>query len=140
MKTYTTSVEIKAPADRVWTVLTQDLQRDPTPFGIIRMDGAIAQDSKIKLRSEVDPKRAFALKVTTFEAPSKMVWRGGMPFGLFVGTRTFQLSEAGQTTVFRMQEVFRGALSGLIVKSIPDLTPSFETFANTLKEKAERNE
>jgi hypothetical protein len=39
-----------------------------------------------------------------------------------------------------MQEVFSGALSGLIVKSIPDLTQSFEKFARALKEKAENHE
>jgi hypothetical protein len=36
-----------------------------------------------------------------------------------------------------MEEVFTGPLAPLITKSIPDLTPSFETFAQTLKMKAE---
>ena len=100
----------------------------------------MSRNGRIKLWSEVDPKRAFALKVRTFDAPKKMVWQGGMPFGLFTGTRTFELLDNGGSTTFEMQEVFSGALSGLIVKSIPDLAPSFEKFAQALKEKAENHE
>ena len=70
MKTYSTSIEINTAPDRVWSVLIDDLQRDPGPFGIIRIDGTIALNSRIKLRSEVDPKRDFALTVTAFDAPS----------------------------------------------------------------------
>lgn len=140
MKTYSTSIEINAPIERVWSVLTTDLPRDPNPFGILRLDGDIAPGSRIKLWSEVDPKRAFALKVVAFEVPSKMVWRGGMPFGLFTGTRTFALSSRVGGCSFEMREVFSGVMAGLITKSIPDLTPSFQKFATALKEKAERNE
>ncbi|MEO1607304.1 MAG: SRPBCC domain-containing protein [Pseudomonadota bacterium] len=139
MKTHSTSIQINASPKRVWSVLTEDLKRDPEPFGIPRIEGAIAPGSRIKLWSEVDPKRAFALKVTVLEAPSRMIWHGGMPFGLFVGTRTFLLTPAMGGCTFEMREVFSGVLSGLITKSIPDLTPSFEKFANTLKEKAENN-
>ena len=112
MKTYSTSIEINTAPDRVWSVLIDDLQRDPGPFGIIRIDGTIALNSRIKLRSEVDPKRDFALTVTAFDAPSKMVWQGGMPLGVFRGTRTFQLNEMDGRTLFHMDEVFTGALAG----------------------------
>ena len=140
MKIYKTSIEISATTEQVWLALTEDLQRDPTPYGILRIDGDLFLTSRIKIWSEVAPKRAFALRVTTFQAPHEMVWQGGMPFGLFTGTRTFTLSVIGDKTMFEMQEVFRGALAGLIVKSIPDLTPSFEKFARALKEKAENHE
>ena len=140
MNTYSTSIRISATPEKVWSVLVQDLPVDPVPFGVLRIEGAISRNSRIKLWSEVDPKRAFALKVRTFDAPKKMIWQGGMPFGLFTGTRTFELSDFGGSTTFKMQEVFSGALSGLIVKSIPDLTPSFEKFAQALKEKAENHE
>jgi len=140
MKTYATRIEIKAPPERVWYVLTQDLPRDPEPFGILRLDGAIAPGGRIKLWSEVAPKRAFTLTVIALDPPKQMVWRGGMPLGLFTGTRTFDVTSQGNTTVFAMREVFAGPLSTMIVRSMPDLTPSFETFANTLKEKAETHE
>lgn len=140
MRTYSTSIQISATRERVWSVLVQDLPADPTAFGILRIEGAISLNSRIKIWSEVDPKRAFALKVLSFDAPRKMIWHGGMPFGLFTGTRTFELSDTDGSTTFKMKEVFRGALSGLIVKSIPDLTPSFEKFAQALKGKAENHE
>ena len=37
-----------------------------------------------------------------------------------------------------MSEVYTGLLSGLIFKSIPDLTDSFKDFADALKTAAER--
>jgi len=140
MKTYSTSIQISAAAERVWSVLVKDMPANPAAFGLLRIEGMLSPNSRIKLWSEVDPKRAFALKVQTFDAPRKMVWQGGMPFGLFTGTRTFKLSEAGGVTTFDMQEIFSGALSGLIVKTIPDLNPSFDKFAHALKEKAENDE
>lgn len=140
MKKYETSIDIAAPESAVWQVLTQDMPANPEPFGILRIEGALQNGSRLKLWSEVDPKRAFALQVVSFESPHKMVWQGGMPLGLFKGTRTFSLTPGSEGTRFEMREVFEGLLSGMIVKSILDLTPSFEKFAKTLKRKAENHE
>lgn len=140
MKTYSITSHVSATVEKVWSVLVKELPKDPAAFGILRLEGSLSLNSRVKLRSEVDPKRAFALKVRTFDAPKKMVWQGGMPFGLFKGIRTFESTDTGGSTTFDMQEVFSGALSGLITKSIPDLTPSFEKFAQALKEKAENHE
>ncbi|MEM1285863.1 MAG: SRPBCC domain-containing protein [Pseudomonadota bacterium] len=137
MKTYQIAIDIAAMPQTVWQVLTKDMPAGPQAFGIRKLEGELKPGGHLKLWSEIDPKRAFALQVTTMEAQQRMVWRGGMPFGLFTGTRTFQLSPISGRTRFEMMEVFTGPLSGLIVKSTPDLTPSFTTFANTLKAKAE---
>ncbi|MEM6638136.1 MAG: SRPBCC domain-containing protein [Pseudomonadota bacterium] len=140
MKTYTTAISIAAPVERVWRTLTQGMPEAPKTFGILQIDGSLARNSRIKIRSEVDPKRTFALNVRAFDPPHRMVWQGGMPFGLFTGTRTFDVSSRDGSTWFDMTEVFSGPLSGLIVKSMPDLTPSFEKFASALKERAETHE
>ena len=140
MKKYSTSIQISADRERVWSVLVDGLGSNPSAFGIERFEGDLTPNSRIKLWSEVDQNRAFSLKVWEFNAPEKMVWKGGMPFGLFTGTRTFELSSSNGSTTFDMAEVFGGPLSGLIVKSIPDLNPSFEKFAQALKEKAENDE
>jgi len=50
------------------------------------------------------------------------------------------LSATGDKTTFDMEEVFGGLMSGLITRTIPDLTPSFEKFARALKERAESDE
>lgn len=140
MKTEKIFIDIAAPIDKVWRVLTEEMPRDPIPFGIMRIDGTLADNSRIKLWSEVDPKRGFALTVTGFRPPHTMVWRGGMPLGLFTGTRTFALSFAHGTTRFEMNEDFTGVLSALIVKSMPDLAPGFEKFTTALKERAEHHD
>ena len=137
MKTYQTSININASSDNVWRVLTHTMPSDPTPFGILKLQGQIALGAKIKLWSEVAPERAFTLKVVTFDPPHKMIWRGGMPFGLFTGTRTFTLTSSSTATQFHMSEVFSGPLSGMITKSMPDLTSSFEKFAQALKSASE---
>ena len=67
-----------------------------------------------------------------------MIWRGGMPLGLFVGTRTYSLTpELDDQVRIGMREVYTGPLAGLITKSIPDLSPSFTRFANGLKQRVE---
>ncbi|MEP5729634.1 MAG: hypothetical protein ABJL67_09675 [Sulfitobacter sp.] len=138
MKTYETDVEINAPIEVVWRSLTQEMPKSPQAFGILQLEGQIQTGAKIKLRSEVAPERAFVLKVDVFQAPNEMVWRGGMPFGLFTGRRRFSLTADGRMCRFQMKEVFSGMMSGMITKSMPDLTPSFEKFTATLKFMAEK--
>ena len=93
--------------------------------------------STIKLVSIASPKRTFKLKVASMEPPRRMVWASGMPLGLFKGVRTFLLQEEGARTNFSITEEFTGPLSGLIARSIPDLTDSFDQFADGLKTAAE---
>jgi hypothetical protein len=52
--------------------------------------------------------------------------------------RTFTLTPAaGGATSFAMREVFSGPLLGLIKRGMPDLQPSFDEFARSLKLRAE---
>jgi len=67
-----------------------------------------------------------------------MVWSDGMPLGLFKGARTFSLTPQDDgTTEFFMEEVYTGLMAPMITKSIPDMTDSFEQFADGLKAAAE---
>ena len=91
----------------------------------------------IELVSIVSPKRTFRLEVAAMESPTRMVWTDGMPLGLFTGTRTYTLVPDGDGSRFSMVEEFAGPLAGLITKMIPDLTESFELFADGLREAAE---
>lgn len=66
------------------------------------------------------PGRAFPVKVVAFDKPQRMVWSGGMPFGLFKGDRTYALRSIGEGKVdFEMREVYSGLLAPLITRSIP---------------------
>lgn len=105
---------------------------------VVSIDGRIAAGSTIKLVSVVNPGRTFVLKVTAMDPPHRMVWSGGMPLGLFTGTRTYVIEAADGGCRFSMSEVYTGLMSGLIFKSIPDLTDSFKQFAEGLKTAAEK--
>ena len=134
---YSVTRAINAPATRVWDVLTDAATFADWNDSIISFEGPIEQGNKVKLVSVVNPKRSFSLLVSTLQPPTKMVWEDGMPLGLFKGVRTYEVREAGDGSEFSMVEEYLGPLAGLITKMIPDLTESFDLFADSLKRTAE---
>ena len=88
------------------------------------------------MHSEVAAGRAFPVKVA-MRPPNEMSWTGGMPLRLFTGVRTFRLAPTDGSTRVTMREEYSGPLAGLMARSIPDLQPSFDTFVNGLKARAE---
>ncbi|MEM9779372.1 MAG: SRPBCC domain-containing protein [Pseudomonadota bacterium] len=124
---------IDASPDVVWSILTDPKTLANGQFSILRIEGVIQEGGQIDLWSEVDPKRKFRLKIVSLEPGRRMVWESGMPFGLFRGARVFELARQGTGTQFRMREDYSGPLAGLMIKVIPDLQPSFETFGDGLK-------
>jgi len=139
MKGYDSSSTIEASPDSIWAILTDGPGYPEWDSGIDRVEGRIAPDEKISVFSKVSPRRAFPVRVSEFAPGRKLVWSGGMPLGLFKGVRTFTLSPVeGGATRFTMQEEYTGPLVSLMWRSMPDLAPSFEQFANGLKERAEK--
>lgn len=133
MKHYEVKRALRASPADVWAVITNGDALQKGDLGIKRIEGAIGPGAKIKLWSEVSPERAFTMRVQEFTPNRRMVWKGGMPLGLFTGVRQFNLSEVGGGTEFHMREEFSGPLLGLIWKSMPDLGSSFEKFADGLQ-------
>ncbi len=129
---------IRAPATAVWSILTDSRRLASGGFGITRIDGDIGAGARISLWSEAAKGRAFHLRVSTFDQPKRMVWTGGMPLWAFTGTRTFSLTPQDAGCRFHMCEVYSGWLMPLMARALPDLTPSFNTFADALKTAAER--
>jgi hypothetical protein len=138
MKTFTTTIPIRAGADRVWEILTS-LSRWPQWNSTVeRVAGDVAIGNRVTVWVKINPGRAFPVRVIELTAPRRMVWSGGMPLGLFLGTRVFELTPGEpDTTVFRMSEEYTGPLAGLIGRSIPDLQPAFDEFAQCLKRESE---
>ena len=138
MKSFTASIVIRAPVDRVWSLLT-DAERYPMWNSTVeRISGRIAPGEKITVYTKMTPGRAFPVLVTEFSANRRMVWSGGLPLGLFTGQRTFTLRQATDSCIeFAMREEFRGPLARLIAQSVPDLQPAFDSFAADLKRQAE---
>jgi hypothetical protein len=103
-----------------------------------RLEGTIGPGEKLKVYTKLSPGRGFPVKVTAFEPERRMTWTGGMPLGLFKGVRQFTLAprEDG-TTEFVTEEEYSGPLASVFLKRMPDLTESFEGFAQGLKQRAE---
>ncbi len=136
MTPYNVTRDIAAGAEAIWAILTNPKRLADGTFSILRIEGAISAGQTISLWSEVAPKQKFRIKVEKVGA-DEMIWASGMPFGLFRGTRRFGVDKTATGARFTMTETYTGPLAGRMVKMIPDLQPSFETFADGLKRAAE---
>ena len=138
MKRFATATTIQARAETIWSILL-DAPRYPAWNSTVeKIDGRIALGEKVTVHAKATPGRAFPLTVAELEPARSMVWKGGLPLGLFTGTRTFTLTPQPDGTVaFDMREEFAGLLAPLITRSIPDLQPAFDAFAGDLKRHAE---
>lgn len=135
MKSFATSTAIRAAPQSVWAILTDTSAYAALDPAITKVEGRIAAGERVVLHTS---DRTFKLRVTSFEPGKQMVWTGGMPLGLFTGTRVFQLTpQADGRVEFAMREDFTGLLAPLISRSIPDLQPNFDQFAANLKKRAE---
>jgi hypothetical protein len=134
---YHVSRRIEAPIERVWGLLTDTSRYRAWNRAIVSIEGTIAPGSPISLVSVVNPKRTFTLRITEMQPPNRLVWSDGMPLGLFKGERTYRLDERDGATEFSMTESFTGLLAGVFTKAIPDMSESFNLFADCLKTAAE---
>lgn len=139
MRRFAASTSIRATPERIWSILTDAPRYSDWNPTVSQVDGRIAPGERIAVHTTLNPGRAFPVRVATFEPPRRMVWRGGMPLGLFVGERVFELvPHAGGVIEFSMREQFTGLLAPLIGRTIPDLQPAFDGFVAALKREAER--
>jgi hypothetical protein len=135
---YHVSVDIQAEPEVIWPFLVNAEDYPNWNSTVVRVEGDIAENEKIKVFATVSPERAFPVVVSQLEPPKKMVWTGGMPLGLFKGVRTFLLTPTGNgITTVNMTENFTGPMVPLIAGSMPDLRPAFAGFAADLKAVAE---
>lgn len=132
---------IEARAETIWALLTDAARYPQWNSTVEKIDGQIAAGGKLTVHAKAAPGHAFPLTVSEFMPLHRMVWIGGMPLGLFTGTRSFTLAPAANGAVeFAMREIYRGLLARLITRSIPDLQPAFDAFAADLKRAAEKME
>lgn len=136
-KRYSVTRSIQATPEVVWGLLTDATTYADWNPTIVSIQGPIGLNGTVSLVSTVDPKRMFKVNVDVMEPSRRLVWSDGMPLGLFKGERTFLLEPSGSGTQFTMTEEYTGLMSGLIFKSIPDLTESFNQFADGLQSAAE---
>jgi len=126
------SIDVRANQNTIWTLLTNASDYPRWNSTIISIEGKIGKDEKIKLRSTLDEKRVFRLKVKEFEPEDRMIWGDAM------GKRTYTLKTIGSgETNFSMVEKIGGPMFPLFSKMIPPFDQSFEQFAKDLKKEAE---
>lgn len=138
MKSFSTTTSIQAPAETIWAILCDTAQWPAWNPTVVKVEGTIALGETLALFTQSKPNRAFVLTVSEYIPHQRMVLSGGMPLGLFSGTRTYTLTPQTDGPVqFTMGEVFSGLLSPVFGRAIPDLQPSFDEFAAALKHRAE---
>src|SRR5690348_15539338 len=101
---YSTRVMIDTPPERVWAILVDGARYAEWNPEIFAIDGALAAGRHITahVRLGDGATRRVRMRVTEYTAPTRMVWTGGLPLGLFVGRRTYTVTRAGAGAEFRM--------------------------------------
>jgi uncharacterized protein YndB with AHSA1/START domain len=126
------SIEIKADPAIIWALLTKASDYPRWNSTVTSIEGNIALGEKIKLKSTLDAKRTFKLKVKEFEAENKLVWGDGQ------GNRVLRITKNDNGLVtFSMVEKMSGFMFPLYAKMIPHFDKSFEKFASDLKRESE---
>jgi uncharacterized protein YndB with AHSA1/START domain len=131
-RTTSVSINIQADPSIVWALLTNASDYKRWNSTIVSIEGEIAAGEKIRLKSTLDPKRTFKLKVKKLEAEKSLVWGDAM------GKRTYTLMPNGKGSVnFSMIEKIGGPIFPLFASKIPSFDASFDQFAADLKKEAE---
>jgi uncharacterized protein YndB with AHSA1/START domain len=126
------STTIKADPAIIWALLTNASDYPRWNSTVTSIQGNIALGEKIVLKSTLDAKRSFKLKVKEFEASKRLAWGDGK------GLRTHTLKNNGNGTVtFSMTERIGGLMFPMYAKYIPSFDASFDAFAADLKKEAE---
>lgn len=129
-----TSVQTTIFADPaiVWALLTRASDFPRWNSTVTSVKGEIKEGGTIELKSTLDEKRTFKLKIEEFVPQRRLAW------GDAQGSRVYTIDKgAGNSVLFKMSEKIGGPLFPLFAKYIPPFDESFERFAADLKKEAE---
>ena len=130
------ALNIRAPAARIWTLLTDAKGFSRWNSTVTQVEGQIAEGERLRVHVP-GTKRTFTPTVSGIVPDERMTWTGGFS-PMFKGVRTFELKECDDgSTEFVMQERFFGLLLPFVKDSMPDFGPVFERYADDLKREAE---
>jgi hypothetical protein len=135
-------IEIKAPADRVWAILT-DFAAYPewNPF-IRSISGALEPGARLEARLQPSGASGMTFRPTVLVAdPAReLKWLGHLLLpGIFDGEHRFTLEPLpGDRVLFHQSEQFNGLLVPLFRRSLDrDAKRGFEEMNRALKARAE---
>ena len=143
MKEIHTEIEIHAPADHVWQILT-DFRTfaEWNPF-IQRIKGEMKKGERIEVFLKPPGKKGmkFRPKVLNVEPGKEFRWFGhlGIP-GIFDGDHIFSIEPLGDESVrFVQKDKFTGIFASLILRSIESATrQGFSEMNEALKVRSEK--
>ena len=128
----TVSTTIKADEAIIWALLTNASDYPRWNSTVTSIQGNIALGEKIVLKSTLEAKRSFKLKVKEFQPAQRLAWGDGK------GLRVYTLRNNNDGTVtFTMTERIGGLMFPMYAKYIPSFDDSFNAFAADLKKEAE---
>lgn len=127
----TVSVNIEASPSIVWALMTHASDFPRWNSTVVSVNGEIKEGGTIELKSTLDEKRVFKLKIKEFVSEKQLVWGDSM------GSRVYTLDKNSNGVLFSMSEKIGGPLFPLFAKMIPPFDRSFEQFAADLKKEAE---
>ena len=124
-------MNIEADPSIVWALLTHASDIPRWNSTVISVKGEIREGGTIELKSTLDEKRTFKLKVKEFVPGKRLVWGDNM------GSRVYTLDKNAGGVLVKMSEKIGGPLFPLFAGMIPSFDKSFEQFAADLKKEAE---
>lgn len=125
------STTIHADPAIVWALLTHASDFLRWNSTVTSIKGEIREGGSVELKSVLDDKRTFKLKVKEFVPEKRLVWGDAM------GTRVYTLEKVSGGTRFSMTEKIGGPLFPLFAGSIPSFDEIFERYTADLKKEAE---
>jgi hypothetical protein len=139
--TISATIEIAAPPERVWAVLT-DLASYPRWNPVFReASGQVAVGNRLSFTS-TQPVTGHTLKVkvtvAAVEPATELRWTSSL-LGMTISRRSFTLSPADGGTQLTQTGIYsQGFFSRFSPKTIGRIQVSFETINQALKKRAER--
>jgi uncharacterized protein YndB with AHSA1/START domain len=125
------STEIQADPGIVWALLTHAPDFPRWNSTVVSIKGDIRPGGDIQLKSTLDEKRIFKLKIKEFQPEQRLVWGDSM------GQRVYTITLKNTGVIFTMTEKIGGIFFPFFAKYIPPFDESFERFAVDLKKESE---
>ena len=136
-----TELQIDAPPERVWSVLTDfSTYHEWNPF-ILSVDGdaRVGERLRVRLSPPESDESTFSPRVLVFDPPYELRWKGQLLFkGLFDGEHFFQCKEGPNGgTRFVHGEDFGGLLVRFVRERLKHVARGFVYMNEALKRRVE---
>jgi hypothetical protein len=142
-RTIRSAIEIRAPLETVWGVLTDFATYPDWNPHVRRVEGAVGNGAHITIHTRPPGGRVIVMRptVTTWEPPNELRWRGTfLTSRLFKGEHGFRVEANGSNKVrFVQDETFSGLLVPIYARlRLPRTRRGFDEMNEALRDRAEK--